>query len=128
MADLTEITATQSIKIVGSSTTAVETTPVNASPNGDLFVRDILNIAVVQTLLSVSTTATECKVGGSTLSNRKILMIQVQGSGYTYGFASGSQPFDIANGSTLMLAVGPSISVWVKKASGTANVAVAELS
>lgn len=126
MADLTDLEAAQTVKITGA-TNSGETSFVN-SFNSQLQSADLINTTSTQTTLSVSTTAQECKVGGSTLANRKLLLIQVQGSGFVYGFSSGSQPFDLPNGSTLSLALGPNISVWVRKASGTANVAVAELS
>lgn len=128
MADLTNLEAAETVKLVGASSTGVETNAVNASANGDLFVRDIVNTSVVQAAVTVATSAVECKVGGATLTNRKLLMIQVNAAGYSYGFASGSQPFAIANGTTLMLALGPSISVWLIKSSGSSTVAIAEFS
>lgn len=128
MADLTELQSSDSVKVMGASSTGLETNPVNASANGDLFVRDILNTSVVQTSLTITTSAVECKVGGTTLANRKLLMIQVNAAGYSYGFSSGSQPFSLPNGSTLSLSLGPNISVWVIKSSGSSSVAIAEIS
>lgn len=128
MADLIDILAAQSVKIIGANSTGVETTPVNSSVNGDLNTTNIANTSGVAAAIAVSTTAVEMKVGATTLANRKLLLIQAQAAGYSWGLTSGSQPFDFPNGTILSFAFGPNISVWVKKASGTSNIAVAEFS
>lgn len=128
MADLTDLQAAQTIKVVGASSSGIETNAVNATANGDLQSADLLNVSVVQTTINVTTSAVEAKVGGSNLTNRKMIIIQVQTGNMTYGFSSGSQPFTIPNGTTLTLALGPNISIWLRRTSGSGNVAVAELS
>lgn len=129
MADLSDLQAAQTIKIAGASTSGVESTYADVSANQELKAVDILGVSVVQNTLSVGTGASvELKVGGSPLTNRKSIIIQAQGSNLTYGFSSGSQPFTIANGTTITLSLGPGISVWARRSSGigSVNVAIAE--
>jgi hypothetical protein len=76
MADLNDIQATDAIRIVGATNTGLETTPVNSSLQGDLFVKDVMNVAGTQGALSVTTTAIEAKVGITKLVGRKSLTIQ----------------------------------------------------
>lgn len=128
MADLNELTSSMSVKILGSSSTGVESTPVSSTANGDLNVIQYMNVSAVATALTVTTTAVEMKVGGANLVYRKLIVIEAQAAGYTWGISSGSQPFSLPNGTALTLQLGPNISIWVKKASGTGTVAVAEFS
>lgn len=77
MADLTDLQAAETIKIVGANSSGVETNAVNASANGDLTTVDGLRNGGVFGTLSIPTanTAVEAKVGGSRLVNRKSLVI-----------------------------------------------------
>lgn len=128
MADLTDLQSAQTVKIAGSDSSGIEQGYVNQF-NSQIQSADILNGTTVQTTLSVTNTAQQCKVGASNLANRKMLIIQAQGTNLTYGFASGSQPFNLPNGTTLALSLGPNISLWVRRTSAAAvNVAVSEIS
>jgi len=71
MADLSEIQASQSIKIAGASSTGAESNWVDSSATGDLFTRDTLKVGGTQGSLTVGTSAVEVKVGASQLTNRK---------------------------------------------------------
>lgn len=71
MADLSEIQASQSVKIAGSSTSGLESYWVDASATNDLFTADTLKVGGTQGALTVGTTAVEVKVGVSQLANRK---------------------------------------------------------
>ena len=128
MADLSELDASLSTKLVGATPTGTETGYVSSTANGELVTTDIMDTSAVQAVLSVSTTAVAARVGGSNLSERKMLVIQCQTSGITYGFSSGSQPFNLPNGTTVTLSLGPNVTIWLRKASGTGSVVVAELS
>lgn len=127
MADLSELQNSGSTKMVGASTTGAEVEYIN-SFNAQMQTVDILNGTVVQSSLTVGVTATECKVGASILANRKMLIIQPQNSGYMFGFSAALQPFSVANAATLFLSVGPNVSIWIKKASGSSTVSIAEVS
>lgn len=77
MADLNELQAAQTIKIVGSSSAGVEQTAIGSTANGDLHVADGLRSGGTQGSLTLTTggTAYEAKVGVSALTNRKLLTI-----------------------------------------------------
>lgn len=130
MADLNNLQAAQTIKIAGSDSSGTETTFVNSTANGEIKSADLLNVSVLQSILSVSVAgaAVEVKVGASRLVNRKSIQIQAQGTNIIYGYSSTVQPFTLANGSTITLSVGDGVGVWVDRASGagSADVAIAE--
>lgn len=129
MADLNNLQAAQTIKIAGSDSSGVETTFVNATSNGEIKSADILNVASTQAILVVNGSAApvEVKAGASRLVNRKSVMIQAQGTNVIYGFTSGSQPFTLANGSTITISVGDGVGIWIFRTSnGNVNVPIAE--
>lgn len=128
MADLNEKDASLTTKLVGASPAGAETTYVNSTANGEILAADIINISSTQAVLTVSTTAVEGKVGATNLVNRKRIIVECQTNNMTYGFSSSSQPFKIPNGTTLMLDIGPNISIWFRRTSGSGNVVIAELS
>lgn len=129
MADLDNLQASGSVKIAGANSSGVETNFVNATSNGELKASDILNVSVAQAVLVVNQTASpvEVKAGLARLVNRKSVMIQAQGSNVVYGFSAASQPFTLANGSTVTIALGDGVGVWIDRTSnGNVNVAIAE--
>jgi hypothetical protein len=90
MADLNDINAAQSVKIIGSDSTGAEKTPVDSTINGALHVNirnnsgieagtttnpinslDILQGTGTQGALTVGITAVEIKVGASRFTGRK---------------------------------------------------------
>jgi hypothetical protein len=91
MADLTDNQAAQTIKIVGADSAGVEQTPVASSSSGELKTQDILNLGTgTQAALTVGTSAVEVKVGGSPLSNRKLVTLYNNSNTTIYwGFTSG---------------------------------------
>lgn len=89
MADLTDLEAAGSTKIVGSTSTGLETTAVGATPNGDLKNADLLAGGGVQSSLTVGLTAVEVKVGASKLANRKIITIMPINRDMWWGYTSG---------------------------------------
>lgn len=90
MADLSEIQSTESVKIIGASTTGLETTPVNSSATGELLTRDIFSGSGLEGALTVGTSAVEVKVGESKLVNRKFVTLYNNSIFPVYwGFTSG---------------------------------------
>jgi hypothetical protein len=88
----------------------------------------MLNGTALSTTLNVSNTAQQCKVGTSNLLNRKSLIIQSQGTNLSWGFTSGSQPFLLPNGTTMIFPFGSNVSVWViRSTAATVPVAIGEL-
>lgn len=87
MADLSDVDAAQSSKLIGADSSGVETTPVRSSAAGELATTDTLNGgASAQAVIVVGTSVVELKVGGSALTNRKVLTAEPAGKifwGYT---------------------------------------------
>ena len=90
MADINDINAAQTVKIVGSDSTGVEQTPVASSSDGQLKVQDLINSGIsLESALTVNTTATEVKVGSSPLLNRKVVTLYNNSNETIYwGFTS----------------------------------------
>lgn len=131
MADLDSLHASGSVKIAGSDSSGQETTYVNSTPNGEIKASDILAVNVAQGTLTLAFggAAQEVRAGANPLANRKSVLIQAQGSNIFYGFSAGSQPFTLANGSSVSLDLGPNIRVYVSRQGiglGTVPVAFAE--
>ena len=122
MADLNELQASQSMKIIGTDVTATETNPVNASATGDLLCKDAVNTASVSGAISVSTTAVEAKVGASAQTNRKFLSITptngtiYMGSSNAVTTATGTPIF---RNQTTMVSFSASVPVWLIAANAT---------
>lgn len=131
IADLTEIQASLSVKIAGSDPiTGAETGYTNSSITGDLFVRDSINTAITNAAISVTTSAIEAKVGGSKLSNRKVVVITPTNGTVYWG---GSNAVTTATGTpifknqSLTVTATDLVAVWLISA-GTVNVRVVEAS
>lgn len=130
MADLTDIQAAGAVKIVGADSAGSELTPVSASTYGELKACDILNNGGTNASLTVGTSAVELKVGGSRLSNRKMVLIQPLTDKVYFGF---SNSVTVANGIPLqkiqffMFPVGENTQVWLISSSASNDVRIAEI-
>lgn len=90
MADLSEIQASQSIKIAGASASGTEGSWVDSSATGELFGVDALNAGGTQGAITVGTSAVEVKVGASALTNRKLVTLHNNSNATFYwGYTSG---------------------------------------
>lgn len=87
MADLTDLTGAQNVKLTGSDASGVEQAYIRNIVN-DLGVADVLTSTGTQGTITVGTSAVEAKVGGAALTNRKILTVQPAGNIFC-GFSSG---------------------------------------
>lgn len=129
MADLTGIEAAQSIKVIGSDASGLETNPVGATDNNDLQTADILNNGGLDTVLSIATgVPQELKVGGTRKADRKYVIMEALDTGIKWGFSSGTQSFDIFKNQLIMMPVGENTEIWFDTISGTNDVAIAEVS
>lgn len=128
MADLSDINAAQAVKVVGSSSSGVEQTPVKSSANGDLGVGDVLDNGGLDTVLALTTTPVEGKVGVSAKANRKYFIMEALDNGVKWGFSNTTQSFDLFKSQLIMVPVGPNTSIWFKMSSGTGSVAIGEVS
>lgn len=131
MADLSDIQAAGSTKIIGSSVSGSETTPVDSTALGELKTADILNSGTgTQGALTVGTSAVIVRVGGSNLANRKLLTLHNNSLVTLYwGYTSG---VTTANGTPLFSgqmsgwAVGPSQNVYIIAGTAGNNTRVTE--
>lgn len=134
MADLTDLQAAGSTKVVGSDTAGLETNAVGATVNGDLKVSDGVKQGGVYGNLNLPTAnvPVEAKVGVSRLTNRKLLVITTLNSNIWWGtdsavsVASG-QP--LANGQTLITSIDPnsSFELWLVGNANTKAVRITEI-
>ena len=133
MADLTDIQAASSTKIVGSDSNGLESTPVKASGTGDLGTSDIIDTAGSHTTLTVGTSAVQVKVGGSNLLNRKLLTLDNTSNAilywaYSSGVTTTSFAGRIFKDQQASWAIGPNLSVYVIAGSAGNNVHISEAS
>ena len=118
MADLIDIQAAQSIKIVGSSSSGTEQTPVKSSSNGDLGSSDVVDTSGIYGTLTVGTSSVEIKVGGSPLTARKLVTIDNTSNvtlfwGYDNSISTTAYAGRIFKDQQASWAVGPNVSIWV---------------
>lgn len=130
MADLTDLQAAQSVKIVGSDPTGTETYPVGAKSNQEAKVSDACDTAGLDTTLTLdSSGAVEGKVGGSRLSNRKYFMMMALVNNVKWGFDSTCR-FKLFKDQLIIVPVG-NVPIYFRLSTGgsTADaVAIAEVS
>lgn len=125
MADLTELQAAQSVKVVGSSSSGAESTPVNSTDLGELQTVDVPNQTGLSTTLALTTTAVEGKVGASTMTNRKYIEMQALDTGVKWGYDT-TCPFDLFKNQFFSLPAGTNCKVYFKMSSGTGSIAIGE--
>lgn len=125
MADLTELQAAQTIKLVGSSTTGVESTYAKVTPNQEIGASDTVNTAAVSTTVPLTTIAVELKVGVARLSDRKYTWMQALDSNIKWGFSLTDTPFDIFKNQILTFPIG-NVAIFAKMSTGTGNIAFGE--
>lgn len=130
MADLNDQDAALTVKLTGVSAAGSETNYVDASANNELYIANISDNGGVQGAITVSTTPTEAKVGGSALANRKNLTAYNNGNNEIYwGYTSGvttSTGTPIEKKQFFSWDVGPNTSVYFVAASGSHNVRITE--
>lgn len=130
MADLTDLQASGTVKVVGASSSGLEGTPVKSSLNGDLGVSDIVDNGGLHGSLSVSTTAVAVRVGASNLVNRKVLMFHNNGTGTLYwGYnntVNSSNGMPLKKDQFCVGDWGPGTTIYIIASSGTHNLRVNE--
>jgi len=130
LADLNELQSSGMVKLIGSDSSGGEQTPIKSSLNGDLGVADVSDSGGVEGAITVTTTATAVRVGGSNLANRKILTALKNSIGTVFwGYnntvtTSSGTPF--VNNQFMSWAAGPNITIWMIASSGSHNVRVTE--
>ena len=124
MSDLDFKDATNPIIVVGSTATGLETNPMDVSAKREAYTNDAIRASSLDSVVSLTTSAVELKVGVSALADRKYLIIEGLSANIKWGFSSGSQSFDLFKNQILMIPIGT--AVWAKVSSGTGSIAVGE--
>lgn len=123
--DVSDIQAASPMKIVGSTADGTETTPVGSTTLGDLQAVDVPNQTGLNTIINLTTSAVEGKVGATTMANRKYIEMQAITNNVKWGYSS-LCPFDLFKSQFFSLPMGTNCKVYFKASTGTAQVALAE--
>lgn len=131
MADLTDIQAAQTVKLVGSSPFGTESTPVKSSSNGDLGSSDIVDTTGLYGTITVGTSPVEVKVGASPLNSRKLLTLDNTSNttfywGYNNSITTSAFAGRIFKDQQASWAVGPNVSIWIVAGSAGNSAHVSE--
>lgn len=131
MADITDIQAAQTIKIVGSDSNGLEQTPIKSSGNGDLNSSDIVDTSGIYGTLVVGSSPVEIKVGGSPLSYRKLITLDNTSNttiywGYNNSISTSTFAGRIFKDQQASWAIGPNVSIWVVASSPGNNTHISE--
>lgn len=125
MSDLTNIESAEQTKIVGQSTNGTETNPVGATSLNDLQTADVPNQLGLNTVLNLTTTPVEGKVGATALANRKIVEMQGLTTNVKWGYDT-TCPFDLFKSQFFSLPMGFNCKIYFKVSTGTGSVAFGE--
>lgn len=131
MADLTDLQAAQTVKIVGSDSSGLETFPAKVSTNQDLSVSDVINTTGVYGTLTVGTSAIQLKVGASNLANRKLVTIDNTSNAtiyWAYDSSVSTTAFAgrIFKDQQASWAIGPNVDIYLIAGSAGNSVHVSE--
>lgn len=130
MADLTDLQAAGSTKVVGSDASGLETSPVKVSANQDFGVADVCDNGGVQGVIAVGTTPVAVRVGASNLANRKrLLFINTGAINLYWGFAntvSQANGVIIFRNQPVSDSWGPNTTIWIVAQTGSGSITIAE--
>lgn len=128
MGDINDIEAAQSVKIIGSQADGTEQTPVGSTVNRELLASDTANSpgGGVDTVLALTTTPSEGKVGGTPKSDRKYVIMEALSTNVKWGFSNSTQSFDLFKSQLVIFPAGPNTTIWFKVSAGTGSVAFGE--
>lgn len=131
MADISDIDAAQSVKVIGATSDGTESSPVMSNPNGKIMSADISDNGGVQASLTVGTGAVEVKVGGSALANRvEASVYNNSTSTIYYGYTSGVTTLTgtpISKKQHATFKVGPDTSIYLISGSSGNDVRITEI-
>ena len=126
--DIPEIQATEPVRVVGTAADGSEETPIGSSSNREMFIRDTHDNGGLDTVIALTVTPKEGKVGASRKLNRKYVIIEALDTNIVWGFTNASQSFDLFKSQLIMVPIGENTEIWFKMKSGTGSVAFGELS
>ena len=125
MADIDDINAAQTTKIVGAESDGTEQTPVRSSSDGELRNSDSLTKAIDGTLSGTAGSPFEIKVGASRMVGRKTVFFIPDAKG-SYGFTVGSQNIPVSKGQPVDISLTDDQGIWFDFNSGTNDLYVVE--
>lgn len=129
MADIQDINAAQSVKVIGASSDGTEQTPVQSNAQGEILASDITQTAGLDTVITIAPSAVvELKVGGTAKANRKYVQIEALDTGLKWGFSAGTRSFNARKSQFFILPFGANTSIWLENTSGSnIDVAIGEI-
>ena len=104
---------------------------MDVKSNSEATTSDTNNTAAKDTILSLTAgVPTELKVDASILLERKFINMEALDTGIKWGYSNSTQSFDLFKSQFFALPIGAGISIWLlyDNPSGTADVAIGELS
>jgi hypothetical protein len=128
MGDIIQKYAADPAYIVGADTDGVETTPVRATPSGDLGTADVLVSGGTQGAITVGATAVAARVGGANYTNRKSLTVMPTDGSVFWGLTNAvttSTGTEIFRNQFATFAVSDAVTIWLIAATNR-NVRVTE--
>jgi hypothetical protein len=129
MGDLTEKNSASNTKLVGSDLSGSESNFVGATSTGELKTHDVVKNQLVHSVVSVTTTRSEAKVGASKLTDRKFLFIKNLGNPTVFWGGSGVTTSGATMGDSLAkdesITLALDVPVYLI-ATGTADVLIME--
>lgn len=130
MADLSDLNAASSAKIVGADpSTGVETYFANVTSEGELKISSFANVTFDVAVKTISSSQTLASVGVSNMTNRKSLVIFNKGAQPVYYGKTGvttTNGIPILKDETLVIGVGQNINIYLITASSTSDVIIQE--
>ena len=124
MSDLPFIQAASPSVIIGADPTGTETYPVASSSNGELRNTDCVNTSATDSTVSLTTAATEVKVGASRLTDRKYVWMQALVSNVKWGFDSNCR-FNLFKNQMVCFPIG-NVPIYIKMSAGTGTANIGE--
>jgi len=100
MADLPFKESSQLSSLIGMNTSGIETDYVGSTPNNELLSNDVIRTNGVSGVITVTTSPTLAKVGGSAHPNRKFLSVYNDSNNIIYWSFSASVTTSGANKGT----------------------------
>ena len=128
MGDIIDRESANAVKIVGSDTEGVETTPVGSSTSQEVFIRDTHDNGGLDAIIALTTAPVEGKVGITRKLERKYVIMEALDTNIVWGFSNTTQSFDLFKSQLIMVPIGENTEIWFKMKIGTGSVAFAELS
>ena len=119
MADLTGVNDTLPVRLGGvSSTSGLPDNYADVTPSGDLQANDSTRAAGLDTVVTMTGTAVELKVGSTRLATRKYVLMNPTGNSCKWGFSATTQSFDVFKNGFTFFPAGPNTPIWINGPAG----------